>query len=82
VAATLFGVMLFVLGTVNQLIRRPPIVVDLTLQTGNGGFIVLGAVLAFVGVTLRRLKTRPAALARRPLISAGILPVAPIPSAT
>ncbi len=56
------GIMLSVLGTVNQLIRRPPIQVDLTLRTGNGGFIVLGAALAMAGLmfghhrTIRALK--------------------------
>lgn len=35
----------------NQLIRRPPLTVDLTLRTGNGGFVVLGAALAAAGLT-------------------------------
>src|SRR5262249_27232879 len=47
-----FGVVLCAAGAINQAIRRPPIVVDLTLRTGNGGFVVLGVVLTGVGLTL------------------------------
>jgi hypothetical protein len=55
-AAMAFGVMLCALATINQLIWRPPLDVDLTLRKGNGGFIVLGAVVALLGVMLARSK--------------------------
>jgi hypothetical protein len=47
-----FGLVLCAAGAINQAIRRPPIVVDLTLRTGNGGFVVLGVVLTAVGLML------------------------------
>ena len=58
-ALSLFGLLLLALGTINQLIWRPPMAVDLTLRHGNGGFIVVGGVLALAGSTLawrRRVK--------------------------
>ena len=55
---TAFGILLCVLAAINQLIRHPPIDVDLTLRRGNGGFVILGVVLVFVGVMLARLKNR------------------------
>lgn len=58
-AATVFGIVLCVSGTITQLIRRPPMDVDLTLRTGNGGFVVLGAALALVGLVLARPRGRP-----------------------
>ena len=48
----LFGLGLCAAGALNQAIRRPPFVVDLTLRTGNGGFVVVGAALAAVGLSL------------------------------
>ena len=39
------GALLIVLGAMNQVVRRPPLGFDLTLRTGNGGFIVIGLVL-------------------------------------
>jgi hypothetical protein len=59
-AAMLFGCTLLVLGTLNQVIRRPPIDVDLTLRTGNGGFIVLGLAFAVTGMLLARRTNRQA----------------------
>ncbi len=53
-AVTVFGSMLVVLALINQLIRRDPLTIDLTLRQGNGGFIILGASLAALGVVLRR----------------------------
>jgi hypothetical protein len=41
-ASVIFGAMLTVLGALNQVARHPPLVVDLTLQRGNGGFVVPG----------------------------------------
>jgi hypothetical protein len=60
IAATMtaFGLTLSVLGAMNQLIRRPPFEVDLTLRTGNGGFILLGALLAAVGIALALVPRR------------------------
>ena len=61
------GAMLAIMGLANQLIRRPPWVVDLTLRTGNGGFVVLGILLASISAWTqyhrrsdRRLKRTPA----------------------
>lgn len=54
VVSAVIGVALGGLATVNQLIRHPPIEVDLTLRAGNGGFIVLGAVLFISGTMLAR----------------------------
>jgi hypothetical protein len=51
------GALVAVLGAVNQLVRRPPLGFDLTLRTGNGGFIVIGLVLvagALVATARRR----------------------------
>jgi hypothetical protein len=64
-----FGLTLFVLGTINQLLRKPPLDVDLALRHGNGGFLVLGGVCALCGGVLlgRRLWARrcPAAVPSR-----------------
>ena len=49
-AAGSFGLLLCATGALNQVIRRPPLAVDLTLRTGNGGFVVLGTALAAAGV--------------------------------
>jgi len=48
-----FGLVLCAAGVINQAIRQPAMVVDLTLRAGNGGFVVLGVVLAVVGLALR-----------------------------
>jgi LPXTG-motif cell wall-anchored protein len=48
-AAIAFGLSLGVFGTINQLIWRPPLSIDLTLRQGNTGFIVLGAAIACAG---------------------------------
>lgn len=55
----LFGLGLCVAGTINQLVRRPPITVDLTLRTGNGGFMVVGAALVLAGWVLRLARGGP-----------------------
>ena len=47
-----------VLGVLNQIIRQPLIVVDLTMREGNGGFVVLGTALFSVGVSLRYLTAK------------------------
>jgi hypothetical protein len=54
-----FGLFLCAAGVINQAIRQPPIVVDLTLRTGNGGFVVLGVALAAAGLALRRRRAQP-----------------------
>ena len=43
-----------VIATINQLIRREPFTIDLTLRDGNGGFVVVGATLALIGIVLQR----------------------------
>lgn len=48
-ATIAFGLALCVFGTINQLIWRPPLSVDLTLRQGNAGFIILGAASACAG---------------------------------
>jgi hypothetical protein len=53
-AAMAFGFMLCALGTINQLVRNPPMDVDLTMRKGNGGFIVIGLAVASVGAWLAR----------------------------
>jgi hypothetical protein len=55
-----FGLAFAALGAINQLIRHPPVSVDLTLRNGNGEFVVLGLTLAIAGVVLRQLKHRRA----------------------
>jgi hypothetical protein len=45
----LFGIGLTLFGALNQVLRKPPVVIDLTLRTGNGGFVVLGALMAITG---------------------------------
>jgi hypothetical protein len=45
-------------GVINQLVRRPPIEVDLTLRAGNGGFVVLGAAMVFVALFSRVARNR------------------------
>ena len=54
-AAAVFGLVLSVLGAVNQLIRRPPLNADLTLRKGNGGFIIVGMALLTAGLLSLRL---------------------------
>jgi hypothetical protein len=49
VGTQLFGLVLIVLGLINQAVRHPPIVTDLTLQTGNVGFVFLGLTLVVIG---------------------------------
>ncbi|MDQ6828598.1 MAG: hypothetical protein M3081_07000 [Gemmatimonadota bacterium] len=55
-----FGFALGVLGTINQLIWQPPFTVDLTLQSGNGGFILLGGVCLAGGLLLSRRRGQAA----------------------
>lgn len=57
-AVVAFGATLCVLGVINQLVRRPPIEVDLTLRAGNGGFVVLGAAMVFVALFSRVARNR------------------------
>lgn len=57
-ALAILGLTMVVLGVLNQIIRQPPIVVDLTMREGNGGFVVLGTALFAVGVSLRYLTTK------------------------
>jgi hypothetical protein len=57
VAVAIFGALLCVLGTLNQVIRQPPLEIDLTLRAGNGGFVALGLLLlaaTFLRACLRR----------------------------
>jgi hypothetical protein len=63
----LFGAR-FLVG-LNQLIRRPPMELDLTLQRGNGGFFVLGGAPVVVGLVLSRFKHNDLALEHRELSS-------------
>ena len=60
VAAIAFGLFLSASGTLNQVIRHPAMDVDLTLRTGNSGFIVLGAALALTGWLITRRAHRRA----------------------
>lgn len=64
-AVAVFGGALTALGAINQMVRRPPLVVDFTLQRGNGGFMVLGAALTAAGVLAHPRKRREASR-RRP----------------
>jgi hypothetical protein len=57
-ALAILGLTMVVLGVLNQSIRQPPIVVDLTMREGNGGFVVLGAALLGVGVFFRYRTTK------------------------
>lgn len=56
VALAIFGGALSVLGMTDQAVRRPPLVVDLTLQRGNGGFVVLGLTLMAAGFFMHNLR--------------------------
>jgi hypothetical protein len=58
--AGVVGLGLCVVSALNQALRRPPLTVDLTLRTGNGGFIVLGAVLGAGALIAGRVNGRPA----------------------
>jgi len=57
-ALAILGLIMVVLGSLNQIIRQPPIVVDLTMREGNGGFVVLGTALLAVGVFFRYRTTK------------------------
>jgi hypothetical protein len=57
-AIVAFGAALCLLGVINQLVRRPPIELDLTLRTGNGGFVVIGAAMVFVALFARVARNR------------------------
>ena len=57
-ALAMLGLTMVVLGVLNQIIRKPPIVVDLTMREGNGGFVVLGAGLLAAGMFFRSLTTK------------------------
>jgi hypothetical protein len=59
------GAMLCVVATLNQVIRHPPIEFDLTLRTGNGGFIVLGALLLAAPAVSRLTAVRSQSLRNR-----------------
>lgn len=52
----MFGGGLSVLGAINQAVRHPPLVVDLTLRIGNGGFVVLGMALVGASLLIQRRK--------------------------
>jgi hypothetical protein len=52
--AIVFGAALFVFGLANQVVRRPEFTVDLTLRTGNGGFLLLGLVCLAIGFAARQ----------------------------
>ena len=56
-ALAMLGLTIVVLGVLNQIIRQPPIVVDLTMREGNGGFVVLGTGLLAVGMFFRYFTT-------------------------
>jgi hypothetical protein len=47
--AIVFGSMLAGLALINHILRRDPWTIDVTLRQGNGGFIVVGAMLALLG---------------------------------
>ena len=57
-ALAILGLIMVVVGSLNQIIRQPPIVVDLTMREGNGGFVVLGTALFAVGVFFRYRTTK------------------------
>jgi hypothetical protein len=57
-ALAVFGGVLGALGAINQAARHPPLVVDLTLRRGNGGFVLLGVTLWAVGVLMHRRRRR------------------------
>lgn len=61
-ALAMLGLTMMVLGLLNQIIRQPPIVVDLTMREGNGGFVVLGTALLVVGVSFRYRTTKEQAV--------------------
>lgn len=60
-AVAVFGGALSVLGAINQAVRHPPLVVDLTLQHGNVGFVALGVTL-LAGAFLMQHRKRRAVL--------------------
>ena len=51
-AAIAFGSGLIVVAVINQVLRHDPFTIDLTLREGNGGFILLGAMVAVLGAIL------------------------------
>jgi len=57
-ALAMLGLSMVVLGMLNQILQQPPIIVDLTMREGNGGFVVLGTVLLAVGVFFRYRTTK------------------------
>jgi hypothetical protein len=61
----LFGLSLVALGLTNQLLRPQPIVVDMMLRTGNGGFLVLGLACLVSGILIHRSKRHPESKVRR-----------------
>jgi hypothetical protein len=54
------GCGLCIVGLLNQLVRRSAIVVDVTMRTGNGGFVAVGALLAAVGFSVMLARRRGA----------------------
>ncbi len=58
-AVAAFGIVLVAAGVINQLIQRSPIVVDVTLRDGSGGFILIGGMLALGGAIAVRARRPP-----------------------
>lgn len=52
-ALAMLGLTMVVFGAANQIIRKPPIALDLTMREGNGGFVVLGTALFAIGAFWR-----------------------------
>lgn len=52
------GGLIAALGLLNQLIWRPPFIVDLTLRRGNGGFVVIGVACIVVAAAVAHHRGR------------------------
>ena len=57
-ALVVVGGTLAVLGAMNQVIQHDPLDFDFTLERGNGGFIVIGVMLAAAGGLISRYTDR------------------------
>ncbi len=52
-ALATLGATMAISGALNQIVRQPPLMMDLTMRAGNGGFVALEILLLAIGLSFR-----------------------------